>query len=119
MWAQELALTFVSPSAPASALSAGPADYRFLRLEQLGIGLAAREAVARVHLRALSPCDSQFEVCLGCEDVDADADRLRVEGVDELGPPVNMPWDERVADFVDPDGNRIHLAGPASLPVTR
>ena len=89
----------------------GKPEYLFLRLEPLGIGLAARPTMERLHRRELTP-GAEFELCLGAADVDQAAAALRRNGARELAPPTDMPWGERLAYFADPDGTRIHIFGP-------
>ena len=45
------------------------------------------------------------------DDVKADADRLRAEGV-EVGTVLELAGQMRLVDVFDPDGNRIQLAQP-------
>jgi catechol 2,3-dioxygenase-like lactoylglutathione lyase family enzyme len=44
-------------------------------------------------------------------DVKADAERLRVEGV-EVGVVIELAGQMRIVDVFDPDGNRVQLAQP-------
>ena len=46
---------------------------------------------------------------LYCDDVDAEVERLRAQGVRVLAEPESMPWGERMATVADPDGTQIHL----------
>ena len=48
---------------------------------------------------------------LGVSDVDAMRARLESLGVEFLGPTQHIPGVVRLADFLDPDGNKIRLAG--------
>jgi lactoylglutathione lyase len=82
----------------------GRLAFAFLRLEPLGIGLAARSE----GMRHGKP-GRDFELCLYTDDVDAAAERLRDLGATELRPPEDQPWGERLAYFEDPDGNPLHV----------
>jgi lactoylglutathione lyase len=50
------------------------------------------------------------EVVLVVDDVDAEADRLRVAGVRILTGPVDRPWGHRTLHLEDPDGHLVELA---------
>jgi lactoylglutathione lyase len=47
-------------------------------------------------------------------DVDGFVDELRRSGVVVLAEPADQVWGERVAYVEDPDGNPVHIRGPAS-----
>jgi lactoylglutathione lyase len=88
----------------------GRLDYAFLRLEPLGIGITSRDAAEQVQGRPLSgKARPRFELCLYTDDTDLAAERLRSQGVEEVAPPADKPWGERLAYFEDPDGNPIHI----------
>ena len=76
-------------------------EYAFLRLPPLGIGIA-REPIA----------DEPFQLCIYTDDVDAAAEALRAAGAEEVEPPTDQPWGERLTFFRDPDGNLLHVAMP-------
>ena len=78
----------------------GTTAYAFLRLEPLGIGLARRA----------SDDDPAFALWLYTDDVDAAAEHLRAAGGDELLPPIDQPWGERMCTFRDADGIVLHVA---------
>ena len=48
---------------------------------------------------------------LGVEDINAARAALEAKGVVFLGPTMNIPGVVQLADFLDPDGNKIRLAG--------
>jgi lactoylglutathione lyase len=52
------------------------------------------------------PC---FEMYLYVDDLDALIERLRQSGVAVLREPEDMPWGERIASVIDPDGNPVAL----------
>ena len=78
----------------------GATAYAFLRLEPLGIGLARRA----------SADDPACALWLYTDDVDAAAEQLRAAGADELLPPTDQPWGERMSTFRDPQGITVHVA---------
>jgi uncharacterized glyoxalase superfamily protein PhnB len=78
----------------------GSTAYAFLRLEPLGIGIARRT----------STDDPAFALWLYTDDVDAAAEQLRAAGADELLPPTDQPWGERMCTFRDADGTVHHVA---------
>jgi lactoylglutathione lyase len=51
----------------------------------------------------------RFEMYLYVDDLDALVERLRENGVQVLRVPEDMPWGERIASVVDPDGNPVAL----------
>lgn len=69
----------------------GVADFAFLALDPLGIGIGKR------------PDD----------DVDDAAERLRAAGAAEVLAPTDQAWDERMCTFVDPSGHLIHVGAKA------
>jgi lactoylglutathione lyase len=88
----------------------GPAEYAFLRLDPLGIGISAYSAPERLH--GAAPAEGsppRFELCVYADDVDRASERLVDLGALELLPPADQPWGERVAYFSDPDGNPIQV----------
>jgi lactoylglutathione lyase len=50
-----------------------------------------------------------FELCIYVDDTDAAAEHLRSLGAREISPPADMPWNERLAYFEDPDGHKLHV----------
>jgi lactoylglutathione lyase len=55
-----------------------------------------------------------FELFVYVDDVDAQVEELRRDGVGVLREPEDMFWGERVAYVADPDGNPIALAATPS-----
>jgi lactoylglutathione lyase len=51
----------------------------------------------------------RFEMYVYVDDLDGVVDRLQGKGVQVLREPENMPWGERIATVVDPDGNPVAL----------
>lgn len=78
----------------------GEVDFAFLRLEPLGIGLVKEKP--ELHGRG-------FELCIYSDDVDHAAQRLRTAGAEEVSPPEDQEWGERLTLFRDPDGNLLHV----------
>jgi lactoylglutathione lyase len=82
----------------------GLADFVFLALDPLGIGIGKR------------PDDDEgrdFALWIYTDDVDDAADRLRAVGVTEVLPPTDQPWGERMCTFVDPHGHLVHVGAKA------
>jgi uncharacterized glyoxalase superfamily protein PhnB len=82
----------------------GVADFAFLALEPLGIGIGKR------------PGDDEgrdFALWLYAENVDDAAERLRTAGATELLAPTDQPWGERMCTFVDPNGHLLHIGAKA------
>ena len=80
----------------------GRTEFAFLRLEPLGIGIGARGAAEDDRGR-------DFALCLYTDDADAAAERLRAGGAEEVLPPTDQPWGERLTSFRDGDGHLIHV----------
>jgi lactoylglutathione lyase len=78
----------------------GTTAYAFLRLEPLGIGIARRAGAD----------DPDFALWLYTDDVDDAAEQLRAAGAEELLPPTDQPWGERMCTFRDPSGTVLHVA---------
>jgi lactoylglutathione lyase len=77
-------------------------EFVFLRLPPLGIGIAKRQPIG----------DEDFQLCIYTDDLDAAAERLRAAGAEEVQPPQDMPWGERLTYFHDLDGNLLHVTMP-------
>jgi uncharacterized glyoxalase superfamily protein PhnB len=82
---------------------AGDPEFVFLRLEPLGIGIAARPPGE----------EGGFALWVYTDDVDAAAERLREAGAEEAAPPADQEWGERLASFRDRDGHLIHVGAAA------
>jgi lactoylglutathione lyase len=54
----------------------------------------------------------RFEMFVYVDDVDGTVETLRQRGIRVLREPADMPWGERVAYVVDPEGNPVALAQP-------
>ncbi len=79
--------------------------FAFLSLDPLGIGIALRpEGEARV-----------FSLWIYADDVDTAAERLRAAGADEVLPPTDQPWGERMCSFVDPHGHLVHVGAKVAV----
>ena len=83
----------------------GDPDFVFLKLEPLGIALSKRAGYA-VEFNT----GRDFELCIYADDVDAAAADLRANGFEEVRPPTDEPWGERMGYFRDPDGHLLHIA---------
>ncbi len=90
-----------------------------LRLDDGKIGLSSAEFPA-IHGKPQRPVTGRpFELCLEVPDVDAFVLRLREARVTVLAEPADQVWGERVAYVEDPDGNPVHIRGPALNPEQR
>ncbi|MFC6019788.1 VOC family protein [Plantactinospora solaniradicis] len=80
----------------------GPTFYVGLRLGDAELGLVAE---------ASTEVGTTPRILLSAEvdDVDALLDRVEAAGGKVLGPPNDMPWGQRVAHTLDPDGNALNL----------
>jgi lactoylglutathione lyase len=74
-------------------------DGVFIALERRGSELGIGQGAGR----------GGFELCIYVDDVDATAATLRGLGAQEVAPPEDKPWNERMAFFEDPDGHRLHV----------
>jgi lactoylglutathione lyase len=90
----------------------GEAEYVYLRLEPLGIGIGKPPAADDPWGRPSSGPGGGFELCLYTDDADAAAERLRALGATQLTAPADQPWGERLTYFLDPDGNPLHVTAP-------
>ena len=79
----------------------GDVDFTFLRLDPHGIALS-RQNDDRNAGRG-------FELCIYTDDVDAAADGLRAAGAEEVQPPADQEWGERLTYFRAPDGTLLHV----------
>jgi lactoylglutathione lyase len=82
----------------------GDPDFVFLRLEPHGIALSSRAG----YPERFNP-GRDFELCIYADDVDGAAVDLRASGFEEVRPPIDEPWGERMAYFRDPDGHLLHV----------
>jgi len=74
-------------------------EFVFLALEPYGIGIGRR---ARGATRDVA-------LWIYADDVDAAAAGLRAAGAEEILPPTDQPWGERMCSFVDPNGHLVHI----------
>lgn len=88
----------------------GELDFAFLRLEPLGIGVAAPSAPEELLGRSpVTGSPPRFELCIYADDVDRAAEDLARGGARVLVPPTDQPWGERLLYVEDPDGNPIQV----------
>jgi lactoylglutathione lyase len=93
--------------------------YVALRLDDGKIGLSSAEFPG-IHGKPQRPVTGRpFELCLEVADVDGFVGELARAGVAVLAEPADQVWGERVAYVEDPDGNPVHIRGPALSPETR
>jgi uncharacterized glyoxalase superfamily protein PhnB len=76
----------------------GEADFAFLKLEPIGIGIAKRHDGGK-----------EMTLCVYTDDVDAAAAALREAGAEEVEPPADQEWGERMATFRDPEGYLLQI----------
>ena len=93
----------------------GEAEYVFLRLEPVGIGIGRPPEHGEAWGRPVPAGGADgVELCIYTDDVDAAAERLRELGARELAAPADQPWGERLTYFLDPDGRALHVTQPAT-----
>jgi len=87
----------------------GPVFYLGLRIGDTDLGLVAKEeAEGAGALRML--------LSIAVDDVDATLGRVEALGGSVSGGPKDMPWGQRVAHVLDPDGNPVNLTQPVRTP---
>ncbi|MEU2023703.1 VOC family protein [Streptomyces sp. NPDC016469] len=87
----------------------GPAFYLGLRIGDTDLGLVAKE-------EAGDGAAPRMLLSIGVEDVDATLGRVEALGGSVSGGPNDMPWGQRVAHILDPDGNPVNLTQPIRTP---
>jgi lactoylglutathione lyase len=85
------------------------ATYAEMRLSNAKLGFYLRDALPELIGRPGGPGPSA-EVVFLVEDVDAEAERLRGDGVRIIAGPVDRPWGHRTLHLEDPDGHVVELA---------
>jgi lactoylglutathione lyase len=76
----------------------GEPHFAFLKLDPHGIGLTKAERGER-----------EMTLCVYADDVDGAAAGLRAAGAEEVEPPADREWGERMATFRDPDGYPLQI----------
>ncbi|HLW02227.1 MAG TPA: VOC family protein [Ktedonobacterales bacterium] len=84
-----------------------------VRLDQLTLGITSIEAAFADHGLALNPGPPSAELVVWTEDTDAAYSALLEQGAVSLSAPHDFLGSHRVAWVADPEGNPIHLDGPA------
>lgn len=88
----------------------GPPLYCYIKLGDLGIGLASRESrEATLGWPVPAGGEPRFELCIQADDAEEASKHLLGRGVTQLVPPTSMPWGRKMVYFLDPDGNPIHI----------
>jgi lactoylglutathione lyase len=87
----------------------GDPGYVGLRRGEYEIGVVAADW-PRTEYGLIRSEGVRFEMFVYVDDVDLTIEILREAGVDVLRDPATMPWGERVAYVLDPDGNPVALA---------
>jgi predicted enzyme related to lactoylglutathione lyase len=83
----------------------GPTFYVGLKVGDAEIGLVADADVE-------SGTAQRMLLSVDVQSVDGLLERVETAGGRVLGPPNDMPWGQRVAHIVDPDGNAVNLTQP-------
>ncbi|MFJ7629210.1 VOC family protein [Streptomyces sp. NPDC097595] len=83
----------------------GPVFYLGLRIGDTDLGLVAKKEAAE----AGAP---RMLLSIDVDDVDATLGRVEALGGSVSGGPNDMPWGQRVAHILDPDGNPVNLTQP-------
>ncbi|MGW2477456.1 VOC family protein [Streptomyces sp. NPDC001665] len=83
----------------------GPVFYVGLRIGDTDLGLVAKKA-------AEDGGAPRMLLSIGVDDVDATLGRVEALGGTVRGEPNDMPWGQRVAHILDPDGNPVNLTQP-------
>jgi lactoylglutathione lyase len=76
----------------------GEPDFAFLKLEPIGIGISKTHDGGK-----------EMTLCVYTDDVDAAAAALRDAGAEEIEPPADREWGERMATFRDPEGYLLQI----------
>ena len=84
--------------------------YAEFATEGARFGLYDRARLPELIGREATAGDPGGEVVFLVEDVDAEAARLRTDGLTILSGPVDRPWGHRTVHLLDPDGFVVELA---------
>ncbi|MFK0100288.1 VOC family protein [Streptomyces sp. NPDC091040] len=87
----------------------GPVFYLGLRIGDTDLGLVAKE-------EAEGAGAPRMLLSIAVDDVDATLGRVEALGGSVSGGPKDMPWGQRVAHVLDPDGNPVNLTQPVRTP---
>lgn len=83
----------------------GPVFYLGLRIGDTDLGLVAKPEAA-------DGAAPRMLLSIAVDDVDATLGRVEALGGSVGGAPKDMPWGQRVAHVLDPDGNPLNLTQP-------
>ncbi|MGQ4489289.1 VOC family protein [Streptomyces sp. 372A] len=83
----------------------GPVFYLGLRIGDTDLGLVAKK-------EAGDGAAPRMLLSIGVDDVDATLGRVEALGGSVSRAPNDMPWGQRVAHILDPDGNPVNLTQP-------
>lgn len=89
----------------------GEPTYVQLALGAASLGIGSYAAAERLQGQVSR---SPFELCVYTDDTDEAAARLTRGGASTILPPIDKPWNERIALIGDPEGNPIHVAAPSN-----
>jgi predicted enzyme related to lactoylglutathione lyase len=86
----------------------GPAEHVELKLGPTTLGLSSAAGLER-HGMPPATRGQPFELAIGCDDVDADLDRLRTSGASVVKEPYDTAAGNRTAYLEDVNCNRISI----------
>ena len=86
----------------------GEPGFVVLRIGESVIAIATSSAPAEL-LGIRVGSEPRFELCLYADDVDETVAMIAARDVPVLREPEEMPWGERMAYVVDPDGNPVQI----------
>ncbi len=87
----------------------GPPAYVSLELGRSHLGIGQQTEPGEL-------ANDRVTLWVYARDCDAGLARLRAGGAEVVQEPVEQPWGERMATVLDPDGNRVIIAGRAPAP---
>ena len=87
----------------------GEPGYVSLQRGASELGITARDHATAMGVE-VATTGARFELFAYVDDVDAAVDAMRDAGVRVLRESEDMPWGERIAYVLDPDGNPVTLA---------
>lgn len=90
-------------------------DFAELQLGTVTLALCTQRSVEQFNESAASAAANRSAILeFQVDDVDAEREHLRQQGIDCVMEPTDQPWGNRSMLFRDPDGNLINFFKPAS-----
>ncbi|MET9819726.1 VOC family protein [Streptomyces sp. NPDC006386] len=109
---QDVLLDFYTKLFGAEEVFRVPAEgrvfYLGLRIGDTDLGLVAKETLG-------TGAAPRILLSIGVDDVDETLSRVTALGGSVRSGPTDMPWGQRVAHIVDPDGNPVNLTQPTPV----